>query len=147
MKQLSAIPLDVSGAHKQIKLCYDFANSDHYYHQELSVFNPSPKRFDPAYVFPRDMLLLTHHKDYDQALMPLSDLISMGVSKKAPIHCVGSHKSDLDRTIQLIWIPANSHDSQLILQFIADVPAKEKQKIVDDLLQTCRDANVDRDSK
>lgn len=93
------------------------------------------------------MLLLTHHKDYDQALMPLSDLISMGVSKKAPIHCVGSHKSDLDRTIQLIWIPANSHDSQLILQFIADVPAKEKQKIVDDLLQTCRDANVDRDSK
>ena len=144
MKQMSIIPLDVSGAHEQIKLCYGFIQSNHYYHQELSVLNPFPTQYDPAYIFPRDMFLLTHHRDYDRGLIPLSDLISMGEHNKAPIHCIGSHRSGTERTIQLIWVPADGPtDSQLLLQFIVDMPAKEKYRIVDDLLQISREANMD----
>ena len=146
MKKRSVIPLDVPGAHEQIKLCYAFVQSNHYYHQELSVINPFPTQFDPAHVFPRDLVLLFYHRDYDYNFIPLNDLISQAEKKKAPIRCIGSHRADTDRTIQLTWLPADaSTDSQLIMEFIADTSTKEKQRIINDLLRTYRETNMDGD--
>ena len=134
MKQMSVIPLDVPGAHEQIKLCYAFPRSSHYYYQELSVLNPAPTQYDPAYIFPRDMFLYFYHRDQSSDLLPLDDLVDLVVTQHAPIHCVGSHRLDMDRTIQLIWMPPDgTAESQLIVQFIADIPANEKISIIEEL--------------
>lgn len=144
MDQLSFIPLDILSSHRQIKLCYEFVKSSDFYHQEISVFNPYPSQFDPQYIFPLDMFLLTFHKDYDQTPPSLDDLTKMVEINHAPIQCIGSHRSDVDRSIQLLWMPAEGgRDPQLILQFISDVTAMEKQRIVDDLLQMCSETNTD----
>ena len=77
MKQMSFIPLDIPGTNEQLKLCHEFAGSSEFYHQELSVLNPTPMHYDPAYIFPRDLFLFSYHKDYDQILIPLEDLMKL----------------------------------------------------------------------
>lgn len=138
MKQMSFIPLDVVGTREQIVLCHAFVRSSRYYHQELSVINPAPTQYDPAYIFPRDMYLYTYNSERDHDLLSIDGLVAIAEKKRAPIQCIGSHRLDVDRSMQLIWMPAEGgQDSQLVLQFIADVPAMEKQKIIEGLLQTC----------
>ena len=144
MNQITIMPIDLPSVRGQIRLCYDFVRSHNYYHQELAVMNPYPTQFDPQYIFPLDMYLLTFHKDHDQTPPSLDALTKMVEKNHAPIQCIGSHRSDVDRSIQLLWMPAEGgRDPQLILQFIAEVPAMEKQRIVDDLLQMCKETNTD----
>ncbi len=134
MWQMSVIPLDVPGARDQINLCYAFVESTCYYHQEISILNPAPTQYDPAYIFPRDMYLYYFHRDQSVDPLPLNELVDMVMKQHAPIHCVGSHRPDMDRTIQLIWMPPDgTAESQLIVQFIADIPSNEKISIIEEL--------------
>ncbi len=144
MWQMSVIPLDVPGAHDQIKLCYAFTRSSNYHYQELSVLNPSPTQYDPAYIFPRDLHLYFYHRDQSSDLLPLGDLVDLVVTQHAPIHCVGSHRPDMDRTIQLIWMPPDgTAESQLIAQFVVDIPANEKISIIEGLQKMARHIGAD----
>ena len=140
MKQMSFIPLDIPDAREQIRLCYNFARSAHFYHQELSVLNPIPSQFDPDYIFPRDMFLFSYHKD-DQSLIPFEELVKMVEKNNAPMQCIGAHRPDLDRTMQLIWMPAEGgSESQLIVQILSNMSSGEKMDIIERLLKTFQDA-------
>lgn len=144
MKQMTLMPLDIPSAREQIVLCHAFVRSSQYYHQELTVLNPAPTQYDPAYIFPRDMYLYYFHHDQDADLLSHNELVAIVMTHKAPIHCVGSHRPDTDRTLQLIWVPEErGQKSQLIVQFISDIPSAEKMDIIEGLQKMARHIGTD----
>ena len=145
MKQMSFIPIDLHGEETQIKLCYAFVQSANYLYQELSVLNPDPRQFDAEHLFPRDLYLYTYHSECNQDLLPIDELVEMAKQKQAPIRCIGSHRPDMDRSIQLIWMPAvGGAESQLIVQILSsNMSSSEKMDIIEGLQKMARHIGAD----
>jgi len=111
------------------KMCYAFLKSKKFYHQEIGVMNPNPVVFDPAYVFPRDMYLFACN--VDNSMLPTFQAVreAMQNGEDAPTVCIGSHRQETDRTIQLSFMP----DVGCWIQALTKMSRKEIRQIIDDL--------------
>lgn len=87
------------------RLLFAFMICPAFYHQEISIYNPEPKNFTPAYLFPCDMFSFVHHVDHDGKLPSLKKFITIVKKADAPVSCIGSHDPHRDRTFQLICFP------------------------------------------
>ena len=89
----------------RVKMCYAFLASPHFFHQEITIINPNPRHFDNRYILPRDIYLLAYHVESGEKMPQLQDVIDMAHKAQTACICIGSHKPDIDRTIQLFCLP------------------------------------------
>ena len=134
----------------RVKMCYAFLQSEQFFYQELSILNPNPTQFKPGYIFPTDLYLYTYPNDREEELLPLEKLLELTEVAEVPIVCIGSHREEEDRTIQLISLPQSMATDDLrpqeliLVRFLVPVSEEEKKSIMDDLKENyyeC-DANV-----
>lgn len=123
----------------RVKMCYAFMVAKQLFHQELAILNPEPSQFMPGNVFPRDLYRYTHHNDSGESMLSLKELQKIAAETNAPITCIGSHREEEDRTIQLIVLPQAMAIPDLepmelvVVRFLIPVTAAEKQKVMEEL--------------
>lgn len=132
---------DLAEPKNRVKMCYAFLQSERFFYQELSILNPNPTQFKPGYVFPADLYLYILQNDGEKELLPLDELLEIAEAAEVPIVCIGSHREEEDRTIQLISLPQSMATSDLLPQelilvrFLVPVSEEEKRSIMDELTE------------
>ena len=96
---------DMRNVRNRVKFCYAFLTSPLFFHQEIGVFNPCPKKRRVRTVLPADTYLFEYHADKDLELPSLEELAEITVEADAPVVCMGSHIKEEDRTIQMLCLP------------------------------------------
>ena len=147
MLEMWKIDLEEMQDEKQrIKLCYGFAKSTKFWHQELAVVNPYANCFDGKHVFPSDIYAYTYESWAGKEIKALGELEQMVSSLKTDIYCIGSHDPRVDRTIRLISLSQDQSEmfksDLMIVQFLVSLSQKEKQRIIETLKEEYRSLSV-----
>lgn len=137
---------DMEEERNRVKMCYAFLKSSRFYHQEICIFNPKPKHYDPRYVFPRDCFLISYSAESNDTPPSLEKVADTLHEAKTLCSCIGSHRPDMDRTVQLLCFPeALDGDKMirgrklLIIQYLQEMSDNEKDAIIDKLIDAYHD--------
>ncbi len=138
--RLATLQLDeLRHVENRVKMCYAFAKSPHFYNQELVIMNPLPSHYVPGFVAPRDAMLYNYEAAVEEAILSLEEFQELACNASAPIVCIGAHKPELDRSVQLFALPQDeiAHGLEpadlLIVRFLIPMSQAEESQILKNL--------------
>lgn len=129
----------------RVRMAYAFLTSPNFFHQEIAIINPNPQQYDREYLFPRDLYLLSYHVESNEEMPSLRDVVDVLHHAQTACICIGSHKPELDRTIQILCLSKSMNPEDAIpgrvlltIQFLVKISKSEKGEIINKLLDAYR---------
>ena len=130
---------ELQKAESRVRMCYAFAQSPYFYHQEITILNPQPSQFVLNMVAPADLYLYHYIAGAGEALRSEEEIRAIVCNTAAPIICIGSHTPDLDRSFQLLSLPPDEivpgleAADLLIVQILNSMSEEDEIEVVEHL--------------
>lgn len=142
---------DFRSEKNRVKMVYALLTSNEFFHQEVSVLNPTPTQFHPDFLAPRDFAVYSYRADSADTAPSLEELQRLMEKYQSPFVCVASQDSKMDRSFQLLCLPEHNKSSEikgsglLIINFIASMSVAEKERIASLLMKAYNALQAEKD--